>query len=255
MQDPGALTAATDEILLHRAAQIYPVRPRRDERISQDPQFSMRARELWRLYKDYRAIGKCTQRTVLTKWRLWVQLKKASKQMRDSVKEVKRQKVKAIMLELEQAARKGTRAAHMSLFAGWLPGSRPRNPASAVPQGSFSHLLSNSRHCSRTPKRSSVRAWISYRRELCAKASQSLAPRYNTRFVSCRSGKLRHRMRLHRLSGRTVPRSWLTFSMDRLPACGSRVAQGVRHKSGRMRVWFGCPNPTRTAVFWPISDQ
>ena len=128
MQDPGALTAATDEILLHRAAQIHPVRPRRDEQISQDPQFSMRARELWRLYKDYRAIGRCTQRTVLTKWRLWVQFRKASKQMRDSVKEVKRQKVKAIMLELEQAASKGDQGGTyvaVRRLAPWKPAAKP----------------------------------------------------------------------------------------------------------------------------------
>ena len=170
-QDPGALTAATDEILLHRAAQIYPARPRRDERISQDPQFSTRARELWRLYKDYRAIGRCTQQTVLSKWRLWVQFRKASKQMRDSVKEVKRREVKAIMLELEQAASKGDQAGTYAAVRRLAPWKPARNPASAVPQGSFSRLLSNSRHYSRTPKRSSVRAWISYRRGLCAKAS------------------------------------------------------------------------------------
>ena len=127
-QDLGELTKIADEILLQRAAQIYPARPRKDERVSQNPLFTTRARELWRLYRAYRSVGRCTQQNVLGKWRLWAQFRKASKLMRDSAKLVKRQRVKDIMTELEQAAQSGDQGgtyAAVRKLAPWKPAMKP----------------------------------------------------------------------------------------------------------------------------------
>ncbi|CAE7319065.1 pol [Symbiodinium sp. CCMP2592] len=125
---PGELTVKVDGILIRRAEQMYPARGREDRRVSQDPQFTLLTKELWSLYRSYRSIGRCNRQNILRKWRLWTQFKRASKQLRDRAKKIKRQKIQDIMCELEQAAKRGDQGstyAAVRRLAPWKPVAKP----------------------------------------------------------------------------------------------------------------------------------
>ncbi|CAE7221043.1 Pol [Symbiodinium sp. CCMP2592] len=96
---PGELTVKVDSILIRRAEQM-----------------------------SYRSIGRCNRQNILRKWRLWTQFKRASKQLRDRAKTIKRQKIQDIMCELELAAKRGDQGstyAAVRRLAPWKPVAKP----------------------------------------------------------------------------------------------------------------------------------
>ena len=124
----GQLTTLVDEILRKHAAVLYPAQPAPDRRISQHPVFNQSAKALWKLYREYKAQGKCSRRNILSKWRLWTRFRQASKQMRADVRTAKRMQIKDTMLELEQAARGGDQGgiyAAVRKLAPWKPAAKP----------------------------------------------------------------------------------------------------------------------------------
>ena len=125
----GELTVLVDEILRKHAAAIYPATPASDQRLCRHPVFNHSAKALfWKLYKEYRSIGKCNRGNILRKWRLWTRFRQASKQMRADVKVAKRQQITDTMLELEQAATRGDQGGiyvAVRRLAPWKPAAKP----------------------------------------------------------------------------------------------------------------------------------
>ena len=90
--------------------------------------FKQSAKALWKLYREYRALGKCNRKNILSKWRLWTRFRQASKQMRAAVRTAKRQQITDTMLELEQAAKCGDQGGiyvAVRRLAPWKPAAKP----------------------------------------------------------------------------------------------------------------------------------
>ncbi|CAE7771585.1 pol [Symbiodinium sp. CCMP2592] len=100
----SCLQASLNQILWDAAEKFFPVKPKPDNRISNNPQYKASARQTWALYARLKSASVVTFSHIWRKWRLLVQFRKASRALRQQSKDLKRAFYEQQIQEAEEAA-------------------------------------------------------------------------------------------------------------------------------------------------------
>ncbi|CAE7840054.1 pol [Symbiodinium sp. CCMP2592] len=100
----SCLQASLNQILWDAAEKFFPVQPKPDNRISNNPQYKASARQTWALYARLKSASVVTFSHIWRKWRLLVQFRKASRALRQQSKDLKRAFYEQQIQEAEEAA-------------------------------------------------------------------------------------------------------------------------------------------------------
>ena len=112
LQDVDASVLSTahqhvNRILLEETCTLFPAQPAPDHRVSAQPAFRVTARAVWGLYHAFKRSGVCTFRNIFAKWRLATQFARASKALRQSSQQLKKQFFQGQVEDAELAASRG----------------------------------------------------------------------------------------------------------------------------------------------------
>ncbi|CAE7340897.1 Pol, partial [Symbiodinium sp. CCMP2456] len=108
--DASVLSTAhqhVNRILLEETCTLFPAQPAPDHRVSAQPAFRVTARAVWGLYHAFKRSGVCTFRNIFAKWRLATQFARASKALRQSSQQLKKQFFQGQVEDAELAASRG----------------------------------------------------------------------------------------------------------------------------------------------------
>ncbi|CAE7763302.1 Pol, partial [Symbiodinium sp. CCMP2456] len=129
-----------NRILLEEAQQAFPKQVPTDLRVSANPGFCMSAKHVWQLYRQLKRPGVCATHTIFAKWKLAASFAKASKQLRQQSRDLKKQFYEAQVDQAEQAALRGDQRS-LHLIVRRLS-SKTRQIASRL-RGEDGHLLTS----------------------------------------------------------------------------------------------------------------
>ncbi|CAE7617698.1 Pol, partial [Symbiodinium sp. CCMP2456] len=121
--DTSVLSSArqhVNRILLEETCLLFPAKAAPDNRISAQPAFRITARAVWGLYRDLKHSGVCTFRNIFTKWRLATQFARASRALRHSSRQLKKQFFLDQVEAAEQAAHRGDQRGRLRDDSGRL---------------------------------------------------------------------------------------------------------------------------------------
>ncbi|CAE7858010.1 Pol, partial [Symbiodinium necroappetens] len=141
--DISNLTSAhkhVNRILLEEAQRAFPKQTPTDLRVSANPGFCMSAKHVWQLYRQLKRPGVCAAHTIFAKWQLATSIAKASKQLRQQSRDLKKQFYEAQVDQAEQAALRGDQRSLHLIVRRLSP--KTRQIASRL-RGEDGHLLTS----------------------------------------------------------------------------------------------------------------
>ncbi|CAE7458256.1 Pol [Symbiodinium sp. CCMP2456] len=121
--DTSVLSTAhqhVNRILQEETCALFPAQPAPDHRISAQPAFRVTARAVWGLYHAFKRSGVCTFRNIFAKWRLATQFARASKALRQSSQQLKKQFFQGQVEDAELAASRGDQRGRLRDDSGRL---------------------------------------------------------------------------------------------------------------------------------------
>ena len=105
--EPGDMTAKIDAIMMAEAVRVFPAEQRMDMRTCNHTGFRTVVQAMWHAYRQLRKPKVVTLANIWQAWRQHTIFVTISKEVKSKVKQAKREKVERVMVELEQAARRG----------------------------------------------------------------------------------------------------------------------------------------------------
>ena len=122
LHDLAQTQASLNQIMLQEAAAAFPARPGPDARVSADPRFRATAGHTWRLYRLAKKPAVCTLQGIWCKWQLLTAFARASKQLRQQSKSLKREFLYNLVDTAEEAASRGDQRTLYSVARRLTPG-------------------------------------------------------------------------------------------------------------------------------------
>ena len=109
--------------MISAIAEVYPPDKKEDQRLSQDPQVQLSAKEMWRTYAKYKEVKTATFQNIFAKWKQYALFHKTSRAYKAKSKEVKKERILHTAQELAQAEVKGDQRKLWELeqYLGQLP--------------------------------------------------------------------------------------------------------------------------------------